>query len=261
MRDDAHPSARRPSRRRWLLIAGGMACAVLLGVRLVAPPLARLSIVREVEKQGGYVRTSRVGPEWLRGMIGDERMRGFDTITELSPGNKSRIDDDWYRRLVVCPELVRLDLYQASLGDAGLAHLKLLPALRSISAGETRVTDAGLAHLAAMKDLEFLGLRGDDVGDAGLAHLAELVHLKGLLLAETRVTDAGLTHLSRMDRLTMLSLASTPVTEQGLQQVARLPALTLLYVSDDQLTADGMDDLKRIHPGLTVTVMMGRTAK
>ena len=53
------------------------------------------------------------------------------------------------------------------MGDAGLAHLKGLGALRSLHLQGTKVTDAGLASLRALPKLREVNLQGTAVTAKG----------------------------------------------------------------------------------------------
>lgn len=246
-------SSRRTSPGWWLFVSGVL-CVVVLSLRIVLPCWRRVTFIDEVTNRGGSVRTTPGGPEWIRKVVSDRALRGFDFVTKIQLQGAA-IDDAWLLRLGEFPELESVDLFGTRLSDAGMRELQKLPSLRAIAVGYTHLTDAGLVHVAGMTQLEYFGVRGNDVTDAGLSHLARLTNLTGLHLGETLITDAGLVHLAGMNRLQNLWLYDTAVTETGIRLVAALPALRSLMISPDQITADGLDELQHRYSRLQITVM------
>jgi hypothetical protein len=61
-----------------------------------------------------------------------------------------------------------LDIYYAALGDAGMAHLKPLDHLLSLSVMGVPITDVGLAHLQEMEQLQNVHLETVSVTLKGL---------------------------------------------------------------------------------------------
>jgi hypothetical protein len=61
----------------------------------------------------------------------------------------------------------------------------------------TQVSDTGLAHLKGLTNLGSLSLSGTQVSDAGLPHLTGLVRLSVLWLKDTHVRDAGIRELKQ----------------------------------------------------------------
>ena len=57
---------------------------------------------------------------------------------------------------------MRLDLYGSAVTDQGLAHLKGLTQLNMLMLVRTKAGDAGLAQLARMKALRVLSLQGTE---------------------------------------------------------------------------------------------------
>jgi beta-lactamase regulating signal transducer with metallopeptidase domain len=109
---------------------------------------------------------------------------------------------------------------ELSIGNAGLAVLKDLPALEYLDL-DTGATDAGFQHLAPLPNLRWLRLRTGKVWGPSLAELGKLPRLERLCLWGTvDISDRhiqylqGLTHLKSLtvwgvaDRLTDASLAS-----------------------------------------------------
>src|SRR5713101_689952 len=82
----------------WLLFYGVILCAALLALRIGVPYLSRASFIADVEKLGGNVTSRAGGPEWLRHLVGDEGMRGFDEVVGINLDTAS-INDEWLGKL------------------------------------------------------------------------------------------------------------------------------------------------------------------
>lgn len=153
-------------------------------------------------------------------------------------------------------EVPGLELDARRLTDAGLAHLRRLPRLRTliVKAGRA-VTDAGVAQLPALGELENLYLWGcTGITDAGAASLGELQALTSLQLPGSQLTDAGAAELGRLERLTELALTSSKLTDAGLEQLGRLRGLAALdldvtaRISDAGLAAlTGLEQLLKLN--------------
>ena len=101
-------------------------------------------------------------------------------------------------------------------GDEELARLEpLAPVIVRLDLGQTAVTDAGLAVLSHMQRLEALKLDRTGITDEGLQHLKWLDSLQSLSLFSTSVTDTGLDHLNLLSRLRKVFLWQTQVSEDG----------------------------------------------
>jgi eukaryotic-like serine/threonine-protein kinase len=165
-------------------------------------------------------------------------------------------------------ELTGVGLQQSAVTDAGLAHLRGLTALKTLSLRVTAVTDAGMQHLNGLTGLEELLLDATRVSDAGLAHVRFLTTLKTLNLTNTlvtdeglgqieslnnlealwldgdHVTDAGLVHLKALKNLHILSLFLTRVTDAGLSHLEDLPKLDVLSLRGTRVTDAGLVHLR-----------------
>ena len=75
----------------------------------------------------------------------DDDGRGFDTTAQNGPGQGLR-------------NLRALNLHFTPVTDAGLEHLRALPALAVLDLGHTQVTDAGVRRLGSLKGLRELYL-------------------------------------------------------------------------------------------------------
>ena len=125
------------------------------------------------------------------------------------------INDDSLKRLEGLKQLQYLSLEGSKIKGEGLAVLKSLPALKSLSLNRTKITDDSLRHLLVVKNLTILLLNDTDVSDEGTATLALIPRLEWLYLNRTRVTDASMKKLGDLGKLSFLSLLGTSVTDCG----------------------------------------------
>ena len=149
------------------------------------------------------------------------------TIVELrlSGGHGT---DQTLRQLTHLRHLKHLDLTSCrELTPAGLAPLRDLQNLESLSFYCTPISDDGLRHFAGLRGLKFLNLDsgkitrngmilGPRLTDAGLKHIEGLVNLESLTISGQGITDAGLAHLKGLTSLQVLSLLGTQVTLTGI---------------------------------------------
>lgn len=75
----------------WLLLAGLVLAVIATG--LIVWNRSTLRLVRKVEELGGSVTTKPGGPEWLRRLVGDDKMRLFDRIDYLDLSNTAISDE------------------------------------------------------------------------------------------------------------------------------------------------------------------------
>ncbi len=104
--------------------------------------------------------------------------------------------------------------HRIRITDAGLAHLKDLQDLRTLSLNQTQVTGRGLAHLGHMKALHTLELLGLPIADDDLKSLRALPALRTLDLRYTLITDAGVPDLTAM-QFDKLLVQGTKMTKVG----------------------------------------------
>ena len=77
------------ARIKWLLIAGSVFVAFAALLLVWIPYQRQMRLIEEIEAMGGRVSTEEVGPEWLRELVGENRMRGFAPIHVLLLENTS----------------------------------------------------------------------------------------------------------------------------------------------------------------------------
>jgi hypothetical protein len=90
-------------------------------------------------------------------------------------------------------QLTWLDLEGTGVSDAGLAHLAKLARLQHLHlANMPQVTGKGIAQLRSLPDLESLSLDGKQFAEAGVESLRQLKNLKTLSLSNMQLSEADL---------------------------------------------------------------------
>ena len=174
------------------------------------------------------------------------------------PGNIDVTDADLEAHLSRLTALLRLELHDPSITDAGLVALKDMTRLNFLALPGSQISGAGLTNLRAMKGLKFLNLsvtHVDDlapirhltllanlhlsytpIDDKGLAPIVDLIGLDVLRLDGTSVTGASYAYLKHLSKLDDLSLQNTKVGDEGSAALAELKALIRLDLDDTRIT-------------------------
>jgi hypothetical protein len=151
-------------------------------------------VIQMIEGWGGSVatdfdgETETVGPEWLRRLVGQDRMKRFKVFARVSV----------------------VDLEPTAVTDAEIMYLNELGNLNVLLLSGTPVTDAGVVHLRGLANLRELNLYGTAVTDSTLARLSKLLNLRKLCLNNTTATDKGIEELRRA--LPDCEIVQSPVT-------------------------------------------------
>lgn len=124
-------------------------------------------------------------------------LRRLPELDFLAINGTAVTDADW-EPFSKCLWLTRINLMNASLGDAGLGHLCKSGAVQDLTLhGLAKLTPAGLEPLTGMPRLVRLNLNHTRVGDAAVETLARCQHLRWLGLWETGITPAGVERLAK----------------------------------------------------------------
>ena len=188
-------------------------------------------------------------------LVGTDGRRQWATKAESSsvfsgPGqgpvltlNGQQVNDEW---LAACAANIvdaeQVSLYNTSVTDAGLAHLRSLKDLTRLVLRCPELTGAGLKNLSAEK-LANLNLANSGVTDSGLKSLAALPNIDTLILSRTAITDDGLVHLQELPNLVSLDLTSTHINGSGLAHLESHAKLKTLRLGDSTVTNDGLSHI------------------
>jgi len=99
--------------------------------------------------------------------------------------------------------LLRLNLAQTRISDAGLVSLRRIGPLTHLNLSHTAISDRGAVH--------FQNLRWKGISRAGMGGISHTLDLTG-----TNITDVGLMELVPLEQLDHLNLQSTQVTQEGI---------------------------------------------
>jgi Leucine rich repeat len=216
----------------WFALATVALVVAALALSVWLPYYREQQIVQKIERLGGAAFMENGRPKWLRELVGDKRIAGFDRVDCVS-------------------------LHRSQVTEEDLAQLSSLTRLTWLDLTGASVTDAGLARLAGLTSLAFLDLSGTSVSDAGIAHLRSLANLEGLSLGETKVTDAGLAHLTGLTNLESLDLSKTKVTDTGNTCLARMKQLRSLNVTKNLISLEGVETLQKALPNCQISYCFG----
>jgi hypothetical protein len=101
--------------------------------------------------------------------------------------------------------------------DAGLAAIKEMHQLTSLSLDSANITPKGLAYVATMTWLENLNVAHTRFNDDSLEMLAPLVNLKDINISFTHVSDNGFRFLLPFTQLERLKIDHLPIRGDGLK--------------------------------------------
>ena len=209
-----------------------------------------------------------------------------------------RLTDASLRTLAGMPRLEVLEIHNAPITDAGLAHLKGMGGLKSLLLGEARAFSAagnmiaitgegfsqlaalpalteleihsaalrgdGLKHLGSLRHLTRLKLKGGLVTDDDLRHLAPLIDLESLDIVRSSIDGTGFGHLAGLSRLNRVCLEGPNITGAAVSYLARLPALESIMIYGTHLTASelaGFRAAPRLRQMGLVPTMTGDTMR
>ncbi len=137
----------------------------------------------------------------------------------------------------------------SEFNDADMALLTGLPKLRSVELSYTKVTGAGLAVLKMLPALDFVSLNGiKPLRDEDLLPLKECRSLVRLLLSNVgeKLSSAGLEPILALDQLRDLALGRMTLGDDDLKKIAGLRKLQKLNVSGNTVSAAALEQLKAL---------------
>ncbi len=121
------------------------------------------------ENDFGIINPRLPGPDWLRGLLGD----------------------DYFQAIVTD------DLNGTDVSDSDLVHLAKIPRIRYLRLARTNVTDKGMEAVRDLSYLESLDISGTQVSDDGLMLLSEMPSLRVIDVAATGVTSDGIARFKK----------------------------------------------------------------
>ncbi len=219
---------RRLPRPLWIFLLTVALAVVFVGLRFGIPLYRQAVAALKIEQFGGVVTKEPMGPNWLRGIVGEQRIAALDKVTAVV-------------------------LWHLDLENADFECLKWLPNLKELTIEGTQIPDAGLENLKGLAELRILSLANTSITDAGLKRLKGSAKIRELNLEGTKITDAGLEHIKSLTGLEILSLRNTQITDAGLKHfrgISNLRSIDLLYAT--KTTWRAISDLLRVQPQLEI---------
>lgn len=181
--------------------------------------------------------------------------------------NGGELTDDGYRFFTNFPNLKSLSLFhpsrkQSTFTGAGLAHLKDLPSLRSLTFAGATAGDEALQAVGEITQLESFREWHNTETKQGLENLEKLVHLKSIRLGQ-RLPSWGnktpasfdnetLAILAKMPSLEVIELTEARLDYKGIVQLKDLPNLKTIKIHQVDISQADIEKLKAAMPGVKI---------
>ncbi|OAI56527.1 hypothetical protein AYO49_04085 [Verrucomicrobiaceae bacterium SCGC AG-212-N21] len=185
----------------------------------------------------------------------------FKSIKVLSVSRAKTLTDDMLALLTGLTELEDLSTEGVQLSDDGFKHFAAFQKLRRLkffhpSLRFEKLTGSGLAQLKSLPKLESLTFAGSTAGDAALEAIGQLTQLKEFRTWHTAQSQAGNAHLAKLSNLTMLrvgqrlpSFVKDPAPsfdESTMDVIAQIKSLETLELTEARLSAKIIPQLKAL---------------
>jgi hypothetical protein len=185
------------------------------------------------------------------------------TLEEIKLGGHRKSDNKHVyldsadmRYLTALPALKKANLGEIDgFDDSALKFVGTIKTLTLLDLGDAQVTSAGVAHLRGLKNLTFLSLAfARQVNDEALPSITQLQNLESLFLSGTAVTNQGLAQLSKLPKLQEIRLGGMPeLSDAGLLNLKDNKSLkTVVIGKKHKVTPEGIAALKKHLPDVTV---------
>jgi hypothetical protein len=185
----------------------------------------------------------------------------FKTIKTLSLSSGKTVTDDSLALLTGLTDLEDFSTEGIQLTDDGFKHFAAFQKLRRmkffhLSLRSEKFTGTGLAALKALPKLESLTFAGSTAGDAALEAIGQLTQLKELRTWHTGQTQVGNAHLAKLTNLTALRIGQRLATfaknsppsfdESTMDTLAQIRSLESLELTEARLSAKIIPQLKAL---------------
>ncbi|MEW4562606.1 hypothetical protein AB1K70_08780 [Bremerella sp. JC770] len=181
--------------------------------------------------------------------------------------NGTVLTDDGYRHFAAFPKLTRLSIFHPSrkleaFNGSGLAHLKELPALKSLTFAGATAGDEALAAVRQLTQLEsFREWHNTETRD-GLKHLAKLTKLKSIRLGQRlpswgKDTPASFDNdsiavLTQIPSLETIELTEARLNYDAIVALKELPNLKTIKISQVDISQEDVEKLKAAMPSVDI---------
>jgi serine/threonine protein kinase len=171
-------------------------------------------------------------------------------LTELENISTSNIavGDLGMKHLRGLTKVISLTLYLAGVSDEGLRYLKGWK-LRGLDLQSNQIRGPGLAHLKGMNTLTSVTLNNNPIGNDGFKLLSVFPNLTRLSLGSNEaITDEGLTPLRKLTKLRWLHILSHELTDKTFDLLMELKDLEHLSLGHTKITAAGVARFNKALP-------------
>lgn len=195
----------------------------------------------------------------------DRQLKMLTTLKQLERVmiNEGELTDEGYQLFTEFPKLNALSIFhptrdRSAFTGAGLAHLKDVPTLRSLTFAGAAAGDEALEAVGEVTQLESFREWHNKETSQGLHHLTKLANLKLIHLGQ-RLPPWGQTTPASFDNKTLAILAKMPSLEvieltearldyDGIIQLKNLPNLRTIKIQKVDISQDDIERLKADMP-------------
>ena len=181
--------------------------------------------------------------------------------------NGGELTDDGYQSFTEFPKLTTLSLFhpsrdQATFTGTGLAYLKDLPSLRSLTFAGATTGDEALQAVGKVVQLESFREWHNKETSQGLRHLTKLTKLKSIRLGQRlpawgQKTPASFDNdtlkiVAKMPSLEVVELTEARLDYDGIMQLKDLPNLRVIKIQQVDISAEDVERLKAGMPKVKI---------
>ncbi|WDI42702.1 hypothetical protein [Bremerella sp. P1] len=201
--------------------------------------------------------------------LNDEQLKMLSGLKNLESImiNGTVLTDDGYQHFTAFPKLTKLSIFHPSrkleaFNGSGLAHLKDLPALESLTFAGATAGDEALEAVGQLTQLEsFREWHNTETSD-GLKHLTKLKNLKSVRLGQRlpnwgKDTPASFDNdsiaiLAKIPSLESIELTEARLNYDAVVQLKDLPNLKTIKISQVDISEADVEKLKSAMPGVEI---------
>ncbi|PQO26149.1 hypothetical protein C5Y96_22140 [Blastopirellula marina] len=201
--------------------------------------------------------------------LNDEQLKMLSGLKNLESFmiNGSVLTDDGYQHFTAFPKLTKLSIFHPSrklegFNGSGLAHLKAMPQLRSLTFAGATAGNEALEAVGQLTQLEsFREWHNTETSD-GLKHLAKLTNLKSVRLGQRlpnwgKETPASFNNdsiavLAKIPSLESIELTEARLNYDAVAQLKDLPNLKMLIISQVDISEADVEKLKAAMPSVEI---------
>ena len=147
------------------------------------------------------------------------------------------------------PHLENLALVDTEISGDGIAKLRRLRQLDSLTANDVRNPSVFLTKLSSQSKLRTLSLKNAGLSDSDLKLIAQMTNLRDLTIGGNReITKKGLAYLAGCKKLKKLQIKHIPIEPGCVEALAKIKKLKLLLLSPGSFSDAEMSAMHRALP-------------